>query len=61
VGVALLVDLPVEPLAIVAALVPASKQVGYVGVQDAGTSLVWGARWRLLEVLVAVDGAGAYP
>jgi hypothetical protein len=47
VGVALLTDLPVEAFAIVAAFVPAPHQVGYVGVEDAGTPVVGGARRRL--------------
>jgi hypothetical protein len=60
VGVASLSDLPVEAFGVVATFVPASKEVGYVGVQDAGTPLVRRARWWLLEILVAVDSAGAY-
>src|SRR5215218_4479734 len=59
VSVTLLADLAVELLAVVAALLPASQQIGHVRVQHASPPLVGRTRWWLGEVLVAVDGAGA--
>src|SRR5829696_2475813 len=60
VSVASLADLAVELLAIVTALVPSPDEVGDVGVEDALLPLVRPAWRRLGEVLVAVDGPGAY-
>jgi hypothetical protein len=56
VGVPLLADLAVEPLAVTAPLVLALHEIRHVRVQRAGSPLVDRAGRRLGEVLVAVDG-----
>src|SRR5215207_21402 len=44
-----------------AALLPASHEVGHVRIKHASSPLVGRSWGRLGEVLVAVDGPGAYP